>query len=270
MKLKEILKEMSLENRIEILEILEKSPLTISKLRAELRKVGISKPYTTISRYVEKLKNLNLVHEINGKLYLTSIGRLILIYLKSLDKKTKIMEKFSNYLVHSLRYLPDEIFVDIHVLKHARVLTDHYVIAFETLVSLQNVKNRLLLASGSTISPSFLKMNLVNQLKGIYAKVIIDEKIVEKEIESYYKAFKELKLSRRDIDVIKKNREVRVYKNLPIRIMITDNAMAGISLPFPDAEDPITPSFQSTSKEFVRWVERIFNWFWERSKPVDW
>ena len=270
MELKKILKEISLENRIEILEILEKSPLTPSKLRVKMKKIGISKPYTTIIRYLNGLKKKGLIYEYNGKVYLTAKGRLVLLYFRNLNKKLESIDKLRDVLFHSLNYLPDEIFVDIHVLKHARVLTDHYVIAFETLVLLQNVKNRLLLASGSTISPSFIKMNLVNQLKGIHAKVIIDEKIVEKEIESYYKAFKELKLSRRDIDVIKKNREVRAYKNLPIRIMITDNAMAGISLPFPDAEDPITPSFQSTNKEFVRWVERIFNWFWERSNPVDW
>ncbi len=270
MKLKEILKEMSLENRIEILEILEKSPLTISKLRAELRKVDISKPYTTISRYIEGLKKRNLICEYNGKIYLTAKGRLVLLYFKNLNERISSIDKLKDVLFHSLSYLPDEIFRDIHVLQHARVLTDHYVIAFEAVAGMQKVRKRMLIASGSTISPSSLRMNLENQLKSVYIKNIVDEEVVDDVIETFYKVFEEMELSEDDIERIKKSRFIRVYKKLPIRILVTDYNMAGISLPPPDSNDLITPSFQSTNKEFVRWVERIFNWFWERSKPVDW
>jgi|Deesub1362B_J571_1020462.scaffolds.fasta_scaffold02666_2 predicted transcriptional regulator len=270
MELENILREAGLENRMEILRMLRDKPATVSEVKLSLRKMGVSKPYITVSRYLENLKREGLLSERDGKFYLSIAGRLLLSYLDEIEEKLDVIGRFWEHLRHPIDYLPEEFIRRIDVLQHARVLTDQYSIILETLKGLQMAEEEVLVIAGTTVSSEYVLAGFKRSLEGIREKIINDASIVEQDKVVYLEAVRKLKLNDKDVRKIKKNRKVRKYDNLVLRIMVVDDRMAGISLPEAGRSDMIVPSFQSENKEFIAWVKDIFQWYWERATPVEW
>ncbi|WP_457554691.1 hypothetical protein [Candidatus Pyrohabitans sp.] len=270
MELWNILREVGLENRMEILRMLRRKPATVSELRLNLRKAGVSKPYVTVSRYLENMKRGGLLSERDGKFYLSVAGRLFLSYADEMEEKLKVIGGFWEHLHHPIDYLPEEFIRRIDVLRHARVLTDQYSIILETLKGLEMAEEEVLVIAGTTISPEYVLASFKRSLDGIKEKIINDSSIVEQDKNVYLETIRKLGLRDWEIRKIKKNRRVRKYENLVLRVMVVDDRMAGISLPEAGRSEAIVPAFQSEDEEFIAWVKDIFRWYWERATPVEW
>jgi predicted transcriptional regulator len=270
MKFERVLKEVGLENRLDILHMLRENPATVSDMRSILRKKGISKPYITVNRYLENLKNVGLLCEKDGTFHLSLVGRLLLGYFDEAEEKIKAINKFSTHLQHPIDYLPGEFLKKLDVLQYGRVLTDQYSITLETLLGLEMAEKEVLVIAGNTVSPEYTIAAFKRSLGGIKERIINDTSIVEQDIAVYKDLIRRLGLSDKDVKKIKENRRLRIYPGLTLRVMIIDDKMAGIALPESGRMDMITPAFQSENKEFIAWVKDIFEWYWERADLVEW
>jgi len=270
MEIERVLREVGLENRLDILRMLKENPATVSDIRGSLRKKGISKPYITVSRYLENLKNARFLCEKDGRFHLTLVGRLLLSYLDEAQEKLEAMEGFWDHLQHPIDYLPEEFLRRLDVLRHGRVLTDQYSITLETLLGLEMAEKEVLVIAGNTVSPEYTIAAFKRSLGGIKERIINDTSIVEQDIAVYKDLIRRLGLSDKDVKKIKENRRLRIYSGLTLRVMIIDDKMAGIALPESGRADMITPAFQSENREFIAWVKDIFEWYWERAEPVEW
>lgn len=270
MEFEKILREVGLENRLDILHLLVDGAATVSEVKADLKEKGVSKPHITVSRYLENLRRAGLLSEKEGKFHLTAMGRLLLSYFDEVEEKLEAISTFWNHLQHPIDYLPEEFVKRMDVLQHARVLSDQYAIVAETFKGLERAEKSVSILVGNTISQEYTTANFKRILEGIKERVITDASVVEPDTEVYRDTVKKLKLNNEEIRKLKGNHSLRAYSNLTLRIMVVDDTMAGISLPEAGRQDLIVPSFQSENKDFIAWVRDIFEWYWARADPVTW
>ncbi len=270
MEFEKILRAVGLENRLDILHMLMNGAATVSEVKANLKKNGVSKPNITVSRYLENLKDVGLLSKMGGKFHLSIVGRLLLIYFDEAEEKLDAISKFGGHLKHPIDYLPEEFVKRMDVLQHARVLSDQYAIVTETFKGLERAEESVSILVGNTISQEYTIASFKKILGGIKERVITDAGVVDQDTEVYRDTTKKLKLKDEEIRKLKANHSLRAYGNLTLRIMVVDDKMAGISLPESGRQDLIVPSFQSENKEFIAWVRDIFEWHWQKAEPVVW
>jgi len=268
--LEEMLRVAGLENRLFILKKLSEKPMSVAEVRSCLRGEGISKPYVTVSRYLNKLKEKGFVVERDRKFHLTAKARLFMSHIADIEMEFRKLADFDEYLSNPMEYLPESLIRDIHVLGHAEVIRDPYDVMIKTIEELNTAEDYILIVNSRIDSRRFVNLSFRKFLCGLKARVVVDGAMVKRKVEMYREATRHLELSQEEIGIVKSNLDVRACSDVHVNIMVVDGKKAGITLPDTANRDFLPPSFYSSESDFVGWMERIFEWHWSRAEPIDW
>ncbi len=216
-----IIKELGRENRVLILENL-KDYKNASEIKKVLKSNGISKPYITISRYIESLKSAGLIEKDKGVFRLTSIGQLTVIFIKKFNNHLNIITKHKEFFDrHSLLALPDTFYNNFHLLEKGKLIEDPLSLSIIILEKLKKAKK---------------------------TKIAVPK--VEKELFNYIKKIK-------DIEIIS-DKNIDNKSGVLLGVMIVDKSFACLFFPYMDGSLDMTSAFVSSDIEFIEWAERIF------------
>ena len=102
-------------------------------------------------------------------------------------------------------------------------------------------------------------------LKGVHYRIISSSDSLQKRIEVSAKIIKDLNLSDEEIEILKRNGVIKVL-DLPFQVFISDGKVAFLLIHTGQPEPLI---FISDDIEFIKWSEKLFDYFWELAEPID-
>jgi len=269
MEIDKLLKELGLENRMEILNLLRDSPATTHEVKRELRKRGTVKSYTTVRRCLENLSELGLLYGERERFKITTKGRYFLGFLKKVEKDLRTFDHLEGYLPHSMDYIPRELLGGIRVLEDAELLTHPYAVTLKTFEAARLAEKRIGVINASIVSEEFDIEVFPKLLDGVEMDVVVPQASIPRIAASHREAVGELGLSEEETGAIRENLCYRTLDPLKFNLLLVEDRAAGISLPGEDDRWKLTPAFYSEEKEFINWVGDIFSWYWERAEPME-
>lgn len=268
-----LLKELGFENRWLLLKTLDsfgRKGVRALDVKQKLDSMGVEKPFTTVWRYLDGLRRLGIVVDVNRKYHLTAIGRFLLMQLKEIEKCIDELGEKYHALCDAVDYLPGNFIKEICILGRARIIEDEYVTTAETFKALEMAEKSVFLIVGRSASEDFVNASFRKIVKGLKVRAIVDYSIVKKDVEIYKKTIEALGFNESEVKNIKRNHELRAIRNPYLKLMIVDNKLAGISLPPINKKDAIVPAFSGMDRKFVNYCMKIFRYFWERGERIEW
>ncbi len=140
MKVQDVIRELSLDNRLTIIFYLLQGEKSISEVRRNLKIHGINKPYITVSRYLEALRRAGLVTRKKGIYSLTSLGYLAAGFVKKFEDNIQILEKYADYF--SEHIIPVDF--DLRVLEFAELKRNAISMSLSIADALRSCRNALI------------------------------------------------------------------------------------------------------------------------------
>jgi len=262
--LRSYLKELSLPGRIEILKILSEKPMNVASIHKELESIGIRMPLSTVSRCMNSLAERKIVRrKDDGHYYLTGLGYLIVDKATILDDILSLKELLWDADEFS-KILPPELKMGLTNLKKVEIEPDFLAaVAKGIKVNLNTMKWAKVI--DRNVSYDLFEITIRNILRGVNYKVLSSSDTISRRLEITAKIIRDLNLSDEEIEIIKKNAEVRVL-DLPFQVYISDGKIAFLQIINGKSEPPI---FISENKDFIRWTEKLFDYFWESAELID-
>lgn len=265
----ESLREIGLENRIEILKLLEQEPRSLPEIKRHLKYLGFSKPHTTVARCLDRLLAMKLVREEGGRFILTNQGCLLLQYCEELGRNLSTLNAMGKYPnMETLSLLPKEFLKEIWLLEDAEVIEDVYSGLARALKASKEAKEKMLVLTWLA-NLEATELNLLRALEGVKLFAVIESSTIPLRMDIKRKLEIPLKLSDAEVRAkLSKNFHSRKYANLPLQLMVSDSSKAGIQLVNPTTQ-ALSPYFISDRIDFIQWAERIFDYYWKRSEPIE-
>ncbi len=266
--LQNILRECGLENRLEILKMLKDEGKTISGIKSQLRKLGVSKPCSTVGRYTGNLVNLGLLSEKDSRYYLTNLGNMIVHYFDELERNigfltdsNKLFEKFT------IEYLPREVYHSLSALRFSETIEDPLTLITRILDMIESARSSIDILASDT-SKEFAEHVLKKLARGD-AGALLRANGSKIKVRILYP---ESVLPVLDLREIPKNIvgfDLRVFPDLKFHVFIVDSRKAILNLSMKDGSPHLNSGFASTDEDFISLAEEIFNHFWTRAVKLQ-
>ncbi len=261
--LRNILKELGLSNRIEILRFLSCHPANLVQIQRHLASVGCKMSVGGLARCLNALIGLDLVEKFGDGCYsVTGLGLLMLDIILKLDKIFKYKDELVDAL-ELMEALPSELKIGLANLSKAKVEHDIYIAVKKAIEEVSRAEKWGKYVC-RIMECNVFKMLIRNYLRGVKDKMISSSDTLNDRIEMIIQSIKSEGLSEDEINKIKDNLEIRVL-DLPFQLGIIDGRIAFFQILKPERT---SPAFISTDKEFVDWANRMFDYFWNIAKPV--
>ncbi len=263
MTIKKILRECGLDYRLEILNMLSVESLTLSGIKSRLRKLGVSKPYATVGRYVDNLIGIGLVEERDSRFYITNAGKIALHYFTELERSLSFINSQKEINNYSLDYLPAEFYSSLASLSNSEVVKDPLTLVARILDMIEKAESRIDILASDT-SREFAE-HLLRKVanKGVGTLLRAESDGIKIHIIYPERAISETGIfSSRGL-------RVRVYPDVRMHIFIVDNNMAILNLPTRDGKPHLNSGFFSSDSSFIEFSKKLFNYFWNRSKEIE-
>ena len=263
--LDDMLFEVSSEVRLKILEVLRKSPATVTSISKEL---DIS--MTEASRHVNRLAQVGLIQKMpEGDYRITILGTTVLTQLGPLEFITKHSEYFTD---HDATGIPTQFLNRIHELdgatptytSRANIMKtveklgkaiveaqEHYECIFD-----QSAMELVLYADPVPESAERLKSKV---LMGLRCRVLFPDTVDFDRIHPD---------SLREFTALHRfeNFEFRLLEDVPVFLQMNEKQIS--LLAFPDKNQSIDYlGFEATDESSMKWCQNLFDYYWVLSKP---
>jgi len=115
------------------------------------------------------------------------------------------------------------------------------------------------------VDPDLFQVMIQRRLLGATEKIISPEDTIFQKIEAEIEALKSSGLSREEINVVEDRIEIKVLTP-PLQLGVIDKKIGIIML---IKGNYFTPFFITDKKSVIRWLESVFNYYWDIAKPLD-
>jgi predicted transcriptional regulator len=257
--LENLLKESILPSRLRILRALRDGEVNISDLQRTLKN-NKDMPLSTIYRSINSLVDAGVLKKEEGVLSLTPIGYIIvdavdcidnLVYFEYLDLAADFLSSLPSELRFGIKYLGICEKVDI---------TTFSSFSFQALESVRYGGKYI----DRIVDKELYKVMIEKRLNGATEKVISPEEILMPKIETEIAALKELGLSKDKIREVWERVDIKVLK-APVQMGVLDRRIGAMML---IKGRLFSPFFVTTEKEAVRWMENVFEYYWDIAEPI--
>jgi predicted transcriptional regulator len=263
----DVLFEVSSEIRHQILVDLEKGGETVSRI-AE----GLEISLTEASRHFSRLANVGLIEKnVDGSYTITSFGSLALRQMRALRFSSKHQDYFSN---RDLSSLPSQFVNRMHELEDskanyprrsnimlvsnnvARIVIESERYVFSLID--HEIMEIVLYASPDEGTAEFFREAT---RRGVNFKVLVPdtfdpEEVPEDTLEMYTASFKA------------GNLDYRAVPSVDVFLHSSEKEVSILS--FPDMEGRFDYlGFEATDETTLNWCRDVFQYYWERSKPLN-
>jgi predicted transcriptional regulator len=239
MKVYELFTEMSSENRLAILQILNERPMTFTSM---IKEVDMNS--AEASRQLSRLTEAALIEKKgDGKYYNTLFGKLVISAISNLNF---ISEKSGYFLNHDTAHIPFDLLKQIDALSKGEIVTGVYNILNTHEKLGAGIKNHMWYMSDDF--PRHHLPDIEKKLEeGVEIRVILPKDKCSASL------------------LTEKNRkkiENKVMDEIKISVIVSDK-FCMLQLPGPDGKiDQITAIFGYDDR-FREWCKNLFGYFWE-------
>ncbi|MFW9835665.1 MAG: helix-turn-helix transcriptional regulator [Candidatus Thorarchaeota archaeon] len=232
----DLLFEISSEERLRILHLLDDEPKKLSDIA---RILDITTSET--SRHLSRLGDKGAIEKNNnGEYCLNGYGKLLIqmtSYFEFLvDKKEYIQ-------THDLSVLPSRFITQLGDLKDSMVINGVYQVMDLQMTTVKESNKRIWILSPESyreIGPVFRE----KIASGVDVRIILDEKAVETD---------EL------ADMPRK--QYRILSNVPVLIGVFDGG-GGVCFPDKSGKVDLSVMISGISEEFISWISEVFQYYW--------
>ncbi len=259
--LERLLRETSLPSRIEIISLLKDDCINLSELPKRLKANGVRVPVSTIYRAVNNLSSTGILDKRNGEISLTPTG---LFFADAVDCMRRLMDfEYLELATDFLLSLPPELRFGVHHLSECEKVdfTETRKLSMEVLSSIE--KGGVYI--DRVVDPELFEVMIKRRLRGATEKVISAEEVIFQKIETEIEALRNVGLSREEIKAVEERVEVKVL-TLPLQLGVIDRKVGIVML---IKGNYFTPFFVTYKKDAIRWLESVFNYYWDLAKPLD-
>ncbi|RLI85700.1 MAG: hypothetical protein DRO98_06565 [Archaeoglobales archaeon] len=259
-RIQTILKKLSLQGRVEILESLAEGPMTPS----ELGKIN-NMPLSTVSRCLKVLSDCCLVKKTGNKYELTGIGYLAADYFSNVEQILSLWEYICD-AGEFVKILPMELKPGLAYLCSAKIEPDPYAAVLRAMEDIKKAKNYGKYIDRIVSYEIFWIMAEKNLKKGVNDYVISPPSVANRKLEVCIQVFRDMNLTTEDLERIKGSTQIKLL-DLPFQLGIIDGKV--LYLQIFQGKKTETPFFISRDRKCVEWGERLFDYFWELAEPLD-
>ena len=254
----------SLQMTREILAL--KSNLEPEKIKEE----AMLKNNPNINKRLKDLTDLEILNVHEGKYTLTSIGSMVIDDLERLNSKIEILKKYKWFFsTHDYTAIPTQYFREIHNLRFAKQCEDAIEYHNQIESNTARITERILIVTErlhdipSWIVDEFNRSNMTLKLV-YYFKNPFELNYLDEQEQTLWKDLTQGTSSTVNL------RYMTLRGGGPLGIRIVDRRWALFNLLEIEENKPNRPkSFYGTDERFVDWVENIFSYIWDTSKPLD-
>jgi predicted transcriptional regulator len=259
--LERLLRETSLPSRIEIISLLKEDCVTLSELHKRLKANGVKVPVSTVYRAVNNLFSTGILDKKNGEVSLTPAG---LFFADALNCMERLMNfEYLELATDFLLSLPPELRFGIHHLSECEKVdfTETRKLSINVLSSVREGG----LYIDRVVDPDLFEVMIKRRLQGATEKVISAEDVVFQKIETEIEALKNAGLNKEEMRAVEEKVELKVLTP-PLQMGIIDRKVGIVML---IKGNYFTPFFVTDKKDAIRWLESVFNYYWDLAKPLD-
>ncbi len=242
MKIHELFTELSSENRLGILQTLDKKPMIFTSL---IKEVDMNS--TEASRQLSRLTEAQLIEKKgDGKYYNTPFGRLV---LSSISDLNFISEKSGYFLNHDTACIPLDLLRQIDALSTGEMVTGVYNILNTHEKSGGGIKSYMWYMSDDF--PRHHLPYIEKKLEeGLEIRVILPKDLCSTSF-----------LSEKN----RKQIEVKVSDEIKVSVIVSD-IFSMLELPGPDGKIDQNTAIFSYDDKFSGWCKKLFQYYWENTK----
>ena len=240
MKVYELFTELSSENRLSILHILDKMPMTFTSLIKE-----IDMNSAEASRQLSRLAETSLIEKKgDGKYYNTLFGKLVISSISDLEF---ISGKSEYFLKHDTAHIPPDLLEQIGALSRGEIVTGVYNILNTHEKLGDGIKSFMWY-----MSDDFPRHHLPHTEKkldeGVDIRVILPKELCSPSL-----------LSDRNRKKIKN----KVMDEVKISVIASDKFCI-LELPGPDGKIDQNNALFGYDDRFMEWCRDLFQYYWEK------
>ncbi len=254
----EYLREIGLPDRVDTLKALLKGP----KRQSDLHKIfGISQ--SKLSRMMNRLEELRLVKRDKDGYFITGLGILLLSVVERLDE-ILLLEELLSDAIDLIRRLPADLQLGISTILKANAEDDFSKALEKAIEETKRAKSWCKYVC-RIVGCNVFRILVKNYLRGVRDKMISTPDTVYDRISQLIDAIRDEKLTNDEIDRIRDRLELRVM-NIPLQLGVIDGRIAFFQITKGKTYSPV---YISENRDFVRWVNSVFDYLWEKAKPVE-
>jgi predicted transcriptional regulator len=245
MEVHELFTELSAKKRLDILKALGEGPMKFTKMSNEF---DMTSPEA--SRQLTRLSDAKLIEKrTDGSYHLTSFGRAVLGCLPNLDFIAREMEYF---LKHDTSPLPPDLLQRIDDLSRGEVINGFMDVLNTVDMHFDGIENFFWFVSNDF--PHYFLPKCEEQLeRGVEYKVIFPEDFIPTL----------LSLNVKNLEAVK----LRALSEVNLTIDISDKFCV-LALPSKDGKIDQSACIMGFDSNFREWCKDLFNYYWEKAKPV--
>jgi predicted transcriptional regulator len=235
--------ELSHPKRLKVLDVLKKKPMRLSETSKKLDVTTAE-----VARHLDRLIKANLIEK-NGDNYyrITKFAEIILNEFSNIDFIVKNVDFFLN---HNLRMIPRQL-QWFSSMSEGEIVEGTLEIA-----SLMWEYNR-----GAKKYIYVITDQVMRAMVDITCKKI-DEGVVVKRIYP-----KNTQIPREYDKRINENHDIRTLDEIPLSMIITDKN-AGVSFRGENGNIDFNTSIKGQNEDFRKWATVVFDYYWNKAKPI--
>ncbi|NJD78743.1 MAG: DUF1724 domain-containing protein [Candidatus Methanoperedens sp.] len=239
MKVYELFAELSSENRLAILQLLDKNPVTFTSLIKETDMNSAE-----ASRQLSRLTESQLIEKKgDGKYYNTLFGKLV---ISSISDLNFISEKSGYFLNHDTAQIPPDLLRQIDALSTGEIITGVYNILNTHEKLGDGIKSYMWYMSDDF--PRHHLPNIERKLEeGLEIRVILPKDMCSTSPLN--------EKSRKKI-------EIKVMDNIKISVIVSDK-FSILELPGQDGKIDQNTAIFGYDDRFREWCKKLFQYYWE-------
>ena len=239
MKVYELFTELSSENRLAILQILDETPMTFTSLIKE-----IDMNSAEAARQLSRLTESQLIEKKgDGKYYNTLFGKLVISSISDLDF---ISEKSGYFLNHDTAQIPFDLLGQIGALSTGEIVTGVYNILNTHEKLGDGIKSYMWYMSDDF--PRHHLPDIEQKLEeGLEIRVILPKDKCSASL-----------LSEKN----RKKIETKVLDEIKISVIVSDK-FSMLELPGPDGKIDQNTAIFGYDDRFREWCKKLFQYYWE-------
>lgn len=262
----ELIHELTIPVRFEILSILKNKALKLSSICDELNSKKLNISLSTLLRHVKTLHELGLIRKTEGKYVISGTGMFLYDLICQLNDIC-VWNDICNS-EEFISVIPNELRLGLSTLKDAEIERDIYTAIFRAFEAVENAKSWGKYID-RIIHYDIFKVMIQKNLNGVTEKVISSRDTLDKRVNMILNAIRDLGLSKDEMEVVKSNCELKVL-DLPIQLGVVDGEIAFFQLlNMRGGPCYVAPVYISRSKKCIKWANNLFDYFWQKAEPFD-
>jgi predicted transcriptional regulator len=242
------------ERKMQILKLLSEKPLNTKELSAMLK---ISK--AAVLGHIKGLMSENIVRITSESNFaITSKGLVAKTLIENYRKNMKTIERDENFWrINDVSCIPEFLFLRLHELGEYRVIWSNgsEIMRHQKEFELALLEADWVRIVSSVLFPNYLPISAKVCRKADFAAVI-----TESVLYTLWKEFGE------NLGLI--GGKIRIHNSIRLACIVTDSVLC-LGLHLPDGTYNSRCGLISECSSAVEWGYSLFEWFWNRAKPLS-